>query len=132
MKQSRAIKIPIFPNEQQITLICKTFGCTRFIWNNMLSDEIEFYCATDKHFVPTPAKYKKEFPFLKEIDSLALANVQQQLEKSFRNFFTNQKNLIAQNSKAKRRLKNLIQPIVRSQNLVLQFTQPRIVYVCQN
>lgn len=105
MKQSRAIKIPIFPNEQQITLICKTFGCTRFIWNNMLSDEIEFYCATDKHFVPTPAKYKKEFPFLKEIDSLALANVQQQLEKSFRNFFTNQKNFRHPKFKSKKKSK---------------------------
>ena len=67
--------------------------------------KIEFYCATDKHFVPTPAKYKKEFPFLKEIDSLALANVQQQLEKSFRNFFTNQKNFRYPKFKSKKKTK---------------------------
>ncbi len=36
---------------------------------------------------PTPAKYKKEFPFLKEIDSLALANAQLNLDKAYKNFF---------------------------------------------
>lgn len=105
MKQSRAIKIPIFPNEQQEILIYKTFGCTRFIWNHMLSDESEFYLATDKHFIPTPAKYKKQFVFLKEIDSLALANVQLQLKKSFRDFFANPKNFRHPKFKSKKRSK---------------------------
>ena len=31
--------------------------------------------------------YKKEYPFLKEVDSLALANVQLHLEKAYKNFF---------------------------------------------
>ncbi len=35
----------------------------------------------------TPAMYKKEYPFLKEVDSLALANVQLHLEKAYKNFF---------------------------------------------
>ena len=35
----------------------------------------------------TPAKYKKEYPFLKEVDSLALANVQLNLERAYNNFF---------------------------------------------
>jgi len=39
----------------------------------------------------TPAKYKEEFSFLKEVDSLALANVQLQLEKAFRNHLKNPK-----------------------------------------
>jgi putative transposase len=39
----------------------------------------------------TPAKYKEEFSFLKEVDSLALANVQLQLEKDFRNHLKNPK-----------------------------------------
>lgn len=33
--------------------------------------------------------YKKEYPFLKEVDSLALANVQLHLERAYRNFFGN-------------------------------------------
>lgn len=105
MKQIRAIKIPIYPNLEQETLICKTFGCTRFIWNHMLSDENEFYLATDKHFIPTPAKYKKQFAFLKEVDSLALANVQLQLKKSFNDFFVNQKNFRHPKFKSKKRSK---------------------------
>ena len=35
--------------------------------------------------------YKKEYPFLKEIDSLALANVQLHLEKAYKNFFRDPK-----------------------------------------
>ena len=31
---------------------------------------------------PTPAKYKEEYPYLKEVDSLALANAQLNLEKA--------------------------------------------------
>jgi len=34
----------------------------------------------------TPAQYKKEYPFLKEVDSLALSNAQLNLEKAYKNF----------------------------------------------
>ena len=66
MKVRRAIKIPIYPTEAQEILLKKTFGCARFIWNKMLGDEQEFYYAADTHFVPTPAKYKNEYPFLRK------------------------------------------------------------------
>ncbi len=36
---------------------------------------------------PTPAQYKPEFPFLKEVDSLALANAQMNLNKAYATFF---------------------------------------------
>lgn len=36
---------------------------------------------------PTPAQYKTEFPWLKEVDSLALANAQLNLDKAYKNFF---------------------------------------------
>ena len=36
---------------------------------------------------PTPAQYKEEFPFLKEVDSLVLANAQLNLDKAYKNFF---------------------------------------------
>ncbi len=36
---------------------------------------------------PTPAQYKTEFPWLKEVDSLALANEQLNLDKAYKNFF---------------------------------------------
>ena len=39
------------------------------------------------NFKNTPAQYKKEFPWLKEVDSLALANVQLNLQKAYKSFF---------------------------------------------
>ena len=79
----RAIKVRIYPTNDQEIAFAKTFGCVRFIWNKMLGDEQEFYIATDEHFIPTPAKYKEESPFLKEVDSLALVNVWQNLNQAF-------------------------------------------------
>jgi putative transposase len=57
----------------------------------MLSEKIE--ALKNKQPLPTitPAKYKEEFPFLKEVDSLALANAQLNLEKAFKNHFKNPK-----------------------------------------
>ena len=57
----------------------------------MLDEKLCAYEKREKIPQVTPAKYKKEFPFLKEVDSLALANVQIQLEKAFRNHFKNPK-----------------------------------------
>lgn len=53
----------------------------------MLSDKIKEYQVTGKMLRNRPAKYKKEYEFLKEVDSLALANVQLHLEKAYKNFF---------------------------------------------
>ena len=54
----------------------------------MLSDKIESYKATGKFPTVTPAKYKKDYLYLKEIDSLALANVQLNLQSAFKNHFS--------------------------------------------
>lgn len=35
----------------------------------------------------TPARYKSEFPWLKEVDSLALRNAQMHLQTAYKNFF---------------------------------------------
>ncbi len=58
----------------------KTFGCCRKVYNLMLNDKIEGYKATGKFPTVTPAKYKKDYPYLKEVDSLALANKQMDLQ----------------------------------------------------
>ena len=77
---NRAYKFRIYPNEEQEVLLSKTFGCCRFLYNIMLSEKIREYQITGKMLKNTPAMYKKEYPFLKEVDSLALANVQLHLE----------------------------------------------------
>ena len=79
---NRAIKYRAYPNDQQAELLVKTFGCVRFVWSRMLNDAQDFESAAGVFFVPTPAKYKKEFPFLKEVDSLALANTQLSLHEA--------------------------------------------------
>ena len=90
-KLNKAIKYRIYPNPEQIELIHKTFGCVRFIWNRMLNDSARFLEETDVAFVPTPAKYKKEFSFLKEVDSLALCNTQLDLKSAYAKYFKEKK-----------------------------------------
>ena len=82
-----AYRFRIYPTEEQKILLGKTFGCCRFLYNQMLNDKIREYEKTKKMLKNTPAMYKKEYPFLKEIDSLALANVQLHLERHIRIFF---------------------------------------------
>ncbi|WP_440604693.1 IS200/IS605 family element RNA-guided endonuclease TnpB [Bacillus sp. GB_SG_008] len=88
----KAYKYRIYPNKEQKMFFAKTFGCVRFVYNKMLADRIESYRESqdkpDKSIkYPTPAQYKADFPFLKEVDSLALANAQLNLNKAYANFF---------------------------------------------
>lgn len=77
---NKAFKFRIYPNSDQEVLIAKTFGCVRFIYNKMLGDKIEYYKRTNQKLKNTPAQYKNEFEWLKEVDSLALANAQMNLQ----------------------------------------------------
>ena len=77
----------LYSNLEQREYLVKRFGCTRFIYNKMLADKIEYYKETGEMLKNTPAQYKKEFEWLKEVNSLALANAQQNLEKAYKNFF---------------------------------------------
>ena len=85
---NRAIKYRIYPTTEQKIMFAKTFGCCRKVYNLMLADKIEGYKATGKFPTVTPAKYKKDYPYLKEVDSLALANKQMDLQAAFRNRFS--------------------------------------------
>ena len=85
--QYTTIKARLYPNEAQTQLFENTFGCCRWIWNHMLADQQRFYLETDKHFIPTPAKYKKEAPFLTEVDNQALIQEHNKLSQAFRVFF---------------------------------------------
>lgn len=83
----KAFKYRIYPTEKQKVIFAKTFGCARKIWNLMLADKIKHYKLTGKMLKNTPAQYKSQYPFLKEVDSLALANVQIALQNAYANFF---------------------------------------------
>lgn len=88
---NRAYRFRLYPNYEQSLLISKTFGCVRFIYNRMLADKISFYNETKQKLNNTPAQYKQEFEWLKEVDSLALANAQMNLQTAYNNFFRSPK-----------------------------------------
>lgn len=85
---NKAIKYRIYPTREQAVLFSKTFGCCRKVYNLMLADKMESYQATGKFVAVTPAKYKTEYSYLKEVDSLALANAQRNLQSAFRSRFS--------------------------------------------
>ena len=43
-----AYRFRIYPNREQEVLLAKTFGCCRFLYNQMLNDKIREYEATKK------------------------------------------------------------------------------------
>ena len=88
----KAYKYRIYPDAEQMQFFAKCFGCVRFVYNRMLSDRIEHYNLTGKSLNNTPAQYKSEFTWLKEVDSLALANAQMNLNTAYRNFFRDKSN----------------------------------------
>ncbi|MEC5211433.1 putative transposase [Psychrobacter sp. PL15] len=83
----KAYKFRLYPTDDQQVYFAKSFGCARFIWNRMLADKINHYKLHKESLKNTPAQYKKEFEWLKEVDSLALANVQINLQRAFQSFF---------------------------------------------
>lgn len=92
MERLKAYKFRLHPTEEQEIFFAKSFGCVRKVYNLMLDDRKKAYeevknDSSKTMTFPTPAKYKKEFPFLKEVDSLALANAQLNLDKAYKNFF---------------------------------------------
>ena len=85
---NKAIKYRLYPTNEQMVMFAKTFGCCRKVYNLMLAEKIRSYEATGKFAPVTPAMYKDAFPFLKEVDSLALANKQLDLQAAFRSHFS--------------------------------------------
>ena len=85
---SKCMEFRINPTEEQRILIWKTFGCCRFVWNHLLSERIE-YEKVDKGKLlnTTPAHLKRENTFLSEVDSMALCNVQLNLNQACRRLF---------------------------------------------
>ena len=84
---NKAYKYRIYPSKEQKVLFVRTFGCCRKVYNLMLSDKIKSYEDTKTFGKQTPAMYKKEYPYLKEVDSLALANVQLNIQSAIKSCF---------------------------------------------
>ena len=89
-----AHKYRIYPDTKQVELLAKTFGCVRFVWNNILdwrSKEYTLnavkinYCASSKQL--TTIKKLEEFAWLNEVSSIALQQALRSQDTAFSNFF---------------------------------------------
>ena len=89
----RTYRFRIYPNEFQKQVIEKTLGCCRQVYNDFLSMCIESY-ETDKNrtinkydLIKLLPEYKNTFPYLKEVDSIALQQTVIHLYDAYVNFF---------------------------------------------
>ena len=88
----KAFKYRMYPNREQRILLAKTFGCIRFVYNHYLAKRRDAYekdgitlnysaCAKDL------VSLKKEYEWLKEVDSVALQSSVKNLDTAYINFF---------------------------------------------
>jgi putative transposase len=99
MIKNKAYKFRLCPNAEQREYFAKCFGCVRFIYNQMLAERIGIYnqykdnkVELKAHKPKTYSIWKSEYNWLYEIDNLALANAQLQLQAAYLNFFRDPKN----------------------------------------
>ncbi|NSL69386.1 RNA-guided endonuclease TnpB family protein, partial [Bacillus toyonensis] len=95
MMVNKSYKFRIYPNQAQATLINKTIGCSRFVFNHFLSLWDHAYRETGKGLAygtcsaKLPAM-KKEFVWLKEVDSIAIQSSVRNLADAYTRFFKKQ------------------------------------------
>ncbi len=91
MISNKRYKFRIYPNKEQSNLINKTFGCVRFLYNQMLADKIDYYEKTKESLYVNPKYYKEIYKWLYDVDAHALDYAKIHLEKAYKNFFKNNK-----------------------------------------
>lgn len=86
-------KYRLYPNNEQITIINKTFGSVRFVYNKMLKFQKDMYSQTLESFSKYDCNnwcnhvFKEEYPWLREIDKFALTNAIYNLDNAYKKFF---------------------------------------------
>ena len=96
-KIKRGFQICLYPNDAQKQQIAVSFGCSRWIWLNLLAMQKE------RHDNEPSAPYlsafsmnylfkqlKREYPWLKDADSTALTGTTENLHKAYTCFFKGQ------------------------------------------
>ena len=99
---NRALKLRLYPNEEQKIFLDKSLGTSRFFYNYLLNEKMEFYkneiepikddtklkSEKYKSFKPTSRKeFKEEFEFAKECSDDCLCTSERNLKSAFDNFF---------------------------------------------
>lgn len=94
-KIHKALKVRLYPSEEQKVILNKTFGCCRVIYNERLTERINYYNTYKDN--PNKPKFKgtlpkelreRKYPWLGE-DTIAeaLVSSQKHCEEAFSNFF---------------------------------------------
>ena len=110
---NKAYKFRIYPRQEQKELIDKTVGCSRFIYNEFLAKAKEYgYQSYTKYSSQLP-QLKKEYTWLKEVDSIVLQQSLKDLDTAFKNFFSGKYNYPKFKSKKKSRLSYRTQKFIR-------------------
>ena len=95
MLVNKAYKFRIYPNKEQEILIAKTIGCSRFVFNHFLACWNDAYKKTGKGLTYNACsaeltQLKKEWVWLKEVDSIAIQSSLKNLADSYSRFFKKQ------------------------------------------
>ena len=89
----KGMEFRIYPNRIQETIIQKTFGCSRVVYNSGLALRIKEYKNgnsvgyKETNSMLTSMKRTEEYSWLKEVDSIALQQSLRDLDKAYKNFF---------------------------------------------
>lgn len=91
---TKGYKFRIYPNNEQVILMNKTFGCCRFIYNYFLNYKQTLWREHKKivskfdlvKMLPN-IKNSEEFNWLREVDSKALQASIENLDSAYQNFF---------------------------------------------
>ncbi|MEG3844858.1 RNA-guided endonuclease TnpB family protein [Microcoleus sp. herbarium14] len=88
----KAVKVRIYPTDEQVIQLAKDFGATRWLWNQSLCLMSQTYNETGKGVSAYDIKkripqLKKEYEWLKETYSQSLQQVVLNLYRAFINFF---------------------------------------------
>ena len=89
----RTYRFRLYPSDSQKDLIEKTLGCSRQVYNEFLSickkeyEKDHNYKINKFDLIKLLPKYKEKYPYLKEVDSIALQQSVIHLYEAYRNFF---------------------------------------------
>lgn len=88
---NKTFKYRIYPTEEQKTLINKTIGCCRKVYNELFQDTETHYRETGKFKVKPYTEIRKKYDFMKEVDAQALNQTARHLERAYKDFFKSNK-----------------------------------------
>ena len=84
----KTFRFRMYPNKKQIVLMNKTFGCYRFIYNYFLTICKDNGYRTAFDMIKELPSLRKEYEWLREVDSCSLRCAIFNLEDAYKNFFS--------------------------------------------